>query len=62
MKIPPELMSAAVKDFKKYGLINASYLLRKYQISLEMAIMIRDAIEKRFPNLWKQGKTKYGLD
>ena len=62
MKINPKIQSEAIKDFKKTGLTSAIFLRRKYKISLEMAIMIRDTIEKRFPNLWREGKEKFMKD
>lgn len=62
MEINKKILSEVTKDFKKTGLTSAVFIRRKHKISLEMSIMIRDTIEKRFPNLWKKGKIKYGMD
>lgn len=59
MKIPPTLMSQCVKDFKDQGTVTWLYLMRKYKISLDMAKVICEAIELRFPKLWENRKTNF---
>ena len=55
MEIDPKIMSASIKDFKLFGKTSEPYLMRKYKTSYGMAKLICEAIEKRFPNLWKMG-------
>lgn len=53
MKIPPKLMSAAVKDFKQFGTLTYPLLIRRLKVDLDTAIAICETIAKRYPNLWK---------
>ncbi len=62
MEVNPKILSEATKDFKKSGITSTSLLMRKHKINVEMAVMIRDTIEKRFPNLWREGQEKFIKD
>jgi len=59
MYIPTETLSKAVKLFKSNRMISTALLMRKFKISCEMAIEICEIIEKRFPNLWREGREEF---
>ncbi len=59
MKIPPEIMSKCVKFFKSNGVISSAHVQMKAKVSFDVAAEICKQIEKRFPNLWREGKEKF---
>jgi hypothetical protein len=56
MNISPETLSKAVKLFKSTRIISTALLMRKFKLSFENALEICQIIEKRFPNLWREGR------
>jgi hypothetical protein len=54
--INKKIMSAAVKYFKENKIISSALLMRKFKIDCDLAIEICKIIEKRFPNLWREGR------
>jgi hypothetical protein len=59
MNIPPETLSKAVKLFKSTRMISTALLMRKFKLSFESALEICKMIEKRFPNLWREGREEF---
>lgn len=59
MKIPLEIMSKCVKFFKSNGVISTAHVQMKARVEYETAVEICKKIEKRFPNLWREGKEKF---
>ena len=59
MKIPTEIMSKCVKFFKSNGVITHAHVQMKARVGFEVATEICKQIEKRFPNLWREGKEKF---
>lgn len=59
MEIPPEMMSECVKYFKEHKFIARTYIQRKHKISSQLSQEICQKIEKRFPNLWKNGRDNF---
>jgi hypothetical protein len=52
MKIPPETMAEAIRDFKKFGTLTYPLLVRRLKVSQEMAEEICKEMEKKFPRMW----------
>lgn len=59
MNISPETLSKAIKLFKSSRIISTALLMRKFKLSLESALEICQIIEKRFPNLWREGREEF---
>lgn len=59
MKILPKTMSEAVKLFKANGVVTPALIVRKFKLEFDGAKEICSTIEKRFPNLWRDGKEKF---
>lgn len=59
MQINSKIMSEAVKYFKLNGIISSALLMRKFKIDCKAALHIRNYIEKRFPNIWRDGKERF---
>jgi hypothetical protein len=59
MSISPETLSRAVKLFKSTRMISTSLLMRKFKLDCKAALQICELIEKRFPNLWREGRDEF---
>ncbi len=63
MNIDPKITSQAIKDFKLNGIITSALAMRRYKLECKAALHLCKLIEKRFPNLWKQGRKRfYAMD
>ena len=52
-------MSKCVKFFKLNGIISTTHIQMKARVDFERALIIRDQIQKRFPNLWREGRERF---
>lgn len=60
--IDKKTMSEAVKHFKEHGIMTSALAMRRYKIECKAAVHLCETIKKRFPNLWREGRSKfYGL-
>lgn len=57
--IDKKTMSEAVKYFKEHGIMTAALAMRRYKIECKAALHLCAMIEKRFPNLWREGRLKF---
>lgn len=52
-------MSEVVKLFKANGVVTPALIVLKFKLEFEAANEICSTIEKRFPNLWREGKERF---
>jgi len=59
IKIEPKIMTEAVKYFKEHGIMTSALAMRRYKLQCKAALHLCTIIEKRFPNLWREGKERF---
>jgi hypothetical protein len=62
MIIQPKTLSQCVKLFKSTKHISTALLMRKFKLSFESALEICQIIEKRFPNIWREGREEFNRE
>lgn len=59
--INKQVMKDAVKYFREHGIISSGIVQRKFKITGNAAVELCKSIEKRFPNLWREGRERMNI-